>query len=376
MTLSAPSMVNSTYALPKKIPQLDRLRGMAILSVVIVHSIHSGPFAAIARQGWVGVDLFFVLSGFLITGILWDTRDDNKYFSRFYGRRILRIWPAYLLLLAFVFCIIPFLKLVVGRRLLEIPSENVASWQYLLMIQNFLPQKLASSSFLIATWSLAVEEQFYLVWPLVIRYAARGFALPGLIICFLCAPVVRVVATHYGISPVAIYMNPLTHGDGLLCGAAIAIWIRTTTLKRRTLMLSGIGLLLAGLLLFLPIHPTESMSHHWSPFVFTGIALISTGLLLVALVSEHTGHVLHRFVFMNRQLAFFGYISYSLYLYHIVVLRFAGSEKLIAKLDRWHHPDLTATLMLMFGIGLSILLAWTSRVTIEAAALSRKGLFG
>jgi peptidoglycan/LPS O-acetylase OafA/YrhL len=368
--------LSSTYVLPKVIPQLDRLRGMAILLVVLVHSAHAGAFAGIAQQGWVGVDLFFVLSGFLITGILWDTRNDKKYFSRFYGRRMLRIWPAYLLLLFFVFGIIPLLKWVVGGQLLDIPSGNVALWKFLLMIQNLFPKELASSTFLTVTWSLAIEEQFYLVWPLVIRYASRGVVLPCLIVCAVCAPLVRIVAAHCGLAPLAIYMNPLTHGDGLLCGAAIAIWIRTTRLKRSTLLLTGVVLFLAGLLIFLPTHPTQGISHHWSPFVFTGIALLSTGLLLVALVSEHTGHFLHRFVFMNRELAFFGFISYSLYLYHLAVLRFTESHKLIAKLDRWHRPDLTGALLLLFGIGLSVLLAWTSRVTIEAAALSKKGLFG
>jgi peptidoglycan/LPS O-acetylase OafA/YrhL len=100
--------LNSEYQLSRAIPQLDRLRGLAILLVLICHaaSVLPDPFAGLARQGWVGVDLFFVLSGFLITGILWDTRESKRYFGRFYGRRVLRIWPVYLLLLTLAFLII------------------------------------------------------------------------------------------------------------------------------------------------------------------------------------------------------------------------------------------------------------------------------
>lgn len=373
--------LDSPYQLPRQIPQLDRLRGMAILMVLV---FHAGlvfplpvPLDGIAYQGWIGVDLFFVLSGFLITGILWDTRDAQKYFGRFYGHRILRIWPAYTLLLIFAFCIVPLSRLIVGGLLSRAPDEPLEVWPYLLMIQNFFAKSLRASIILSVTWSLAVEEQFYLVWPAVIRHASRRLVLPCLFAGIALVPILRIWAMHQGISEFVIYANPLTHGDGLLCGSAAAIWLRLFKPRRRTLLLMGSSLLLAGLAIFVPVHPLHDASvQTWSPLVFTSVALTSTGLLLVALVSENLGLTLHRFLFMNRPLAFLGFISYGLYLYHFSILRLIVSEELQRRLDWWHRPYLTQCLMAVFGLGLCILTAWISRVTLERFALSKKRIFG
>jgi peptidoglycan/LPS O-acetylase OafA/YrhL len=366
------------YQLSRSIPQLDRLRGLAILLVLIFHAEPVVPtvLVGVAHQLWLGVDVFFVLSGFLITGILWDTRDGKSYFGRFYGRRVLRIWPAYLLMLIFAFLAMPLLKMIAGGPLTEIPKETLRPWPYLLMIQNLFAKALASSAILAVTWSLAIEEQFYLVWPAAIRYASRGVALPLLLGSLLVAPLLRIWAMHCGVPQVAIYYNPLTHGDGLLCGAIIAIWLRSARPKRGTLMFLGTALLLGGIGLFLLKRPPHVTSQYCSPLVFTAVALLSTGLLLVALVSENAGQLLHRFFFMNRTLAFLGFISYSLYLYHFFLFRLGVSEKLLARLDRWNYPNTTHLLMLVCGLGLSILLAWISRVTLERAALSKRGVFG
>ncbi len=133
--ISAESLaLNSPYELPQKIPQLDRLRGFAILLVLICHvgPILPAPLSSVALQGWIGVDLFFVLSGFLITGILWDTRSKKRYFRRFYGHRILRIWPAYTLLLVFAFCAVPLLKEAVGGVVLQVRVNRSDSGHFYL----------------------------------------------------------------------------------------------------------------------------------------------------------------------------------------------------------------------------------------------------
>ena len=377
--ISAQSLtLNSPYELPQKIPQLDRLRGLAILLVLICHvgPVLPAPLSSVALQGWIGVDMFFVLSGFLITGILWDTRDGKRYFRRFYGHRVLRIWPAYTLLLLFAFCIVPILKGTVGGLALQVRKEPLGLWAYLLMIQNLFPKLLASSMILHATWSLAIEEQFYLVWPAVIRYLSRRVALPCLLAGILIAPCLRIWAMSLGFPQVAIYMNPLTHGDGLLCGAIIAIWLRSARPKRGTLLIAGAGLLLTGLALFLVLNPTHIISRYCSPLVYTAVAILSSGLLLVSLVSENTGGFLHRFFFMSGTLSFLGFISYSLYLYHGFAVLLGINEKFLRMLNLWHHPGLTQSLMLTVCLGVSILLAWTSRVTIERYALSKKSIFG
>jgi len=378
LTPTAPLDLESEYRLPRQIPQLDRLRGLAILLVLIFHLVHVAPgfLDGIVRQGWIGVDLFFVLSGFLITGILWDTRESKVYYRRFYGRRVLRIWPAYLLILSAVFCIIPLLEWSVGGLALSIPREPMGVWVYLLFVQNFKANLLHSSLFLGMTWSLAVEEQFYLIWPAVIRFVSRRVVLPCLIVGFLVSPLIRLWAINHGFSTASIYFNPLTHGDGLLCGAVVALWLRSAKPKRKTLLLAGSIFLITGLAVFAPLHPQSSASGHYSPLVFTSVALASTGLLLVALVSENLGSYLHRAFFMNRTLSFLGFISYSLYLYHLPVSRIVVSDKLAARLDWWHSPHLTECLLTICGIGFVILLAWISRKTLEQWALSKKGLFG
>jgi peptidoglycan/LPS O-acetylase OafA/YrhL len=364
--------------LPAKIPQLDRLRGLAILLVLFCHVAPALPAACYtwAIRGWIGVDLFFVLSGFLITGILLDTRDDKRYFGRFYGRRVLRIWPAYTLLLVFAFCVIPLLKATVSGLTLQVRPEPIGLWAYLLMIQNFFAAPLGSSVTMQATWSLAIEEQFYLVWPVLIRYAPRWVVLSCLLASLILAPCIRIWAMSLGVSQIAIYMNPFTHGEGLLYGALVAICLRVAKPARRTMLYAGVALFSMGLVLFVLLNPNHITNIYNSPFVFTSVALFSTGLLLVALVSENLGRFLHRFFFMNRTLLFLGFISYSLYLYHGFVILLCVNQKLVNRLDLLHDPRLTEVLMVAFGLGLSILLAWISRITIERTALSWKSIFG
>lgn len=369
--------LNSYYRLPKVIPQLDRLRGLAIVMVLVYHIEPAIPhfFVAFTNSLWIGVDVFFVLSGFLITGVLWDSRTSHGYFRHFYGRRLLRIWPAYLSLISFAFCIVPIWKYVVGGPLMGIPKEPLGLWVYMLMVQNLYPRLLASSVILAVTWSLAIEEQFYIVWPAVIRFASSRRILPCLFAAIFLSPIIRVLSMRYGFSQFAIYSNPLTHGDGLLCGAIIAVWLRSSNPKRRTLLMLGGALFLVGLAAFLSAQPPHVMSQYCSPLVFTSVAIFSSGLLLISLVSENLGSIAHRFIFMNPMLSFFGFISYGLYLYHYIITKIGMSEKLLQIVDRWHQPILTHALMVTGASGISILLAWGSRVTIERIALSKKGLF-
>src|SRR3984885_11738011 len=150
-----------------RIPQLDAVRGLAVLSVLL-HNTDvdpAFPLGFIAANGWMGVDLFFVLSGFLITGILVDTKNSDGYFRNFYVRRCLRIWPLYYSLLFFMFVIVRFLSQSEFQAVVQTSSPW---WAFPLFLQNFLlPISTNAAGPLGVTWSLAIEEQFYLVWPLV-----------------------------------------------------------------------------------------------------------------------------------------------------------------------------------------------------------------
>jgi peptidoglycan/LPS O-acetylase OafA/YrhL len=184
----------------RRIVSLDGLRGLAILMVML---FHFGQF----RFGWTGVDLFFVLSGFLITGILLDTRDAQNYFGAFYMRRLLRIAPLYYFSLLVIF--------------FAFRPEGLP-W-YALYAQNWLSLSIPEATHF---WSLAVEEQFYLVWPcvvymcgaerVVLRISAAGIvASNGLRFALL---------SH--VSHGVVYTNPFTRMDALLWGAACACLLR------------------------------------------------------------------------------------------------------------------------------------------------------
>jgi peptidoglycan/LPS O-acetylase OafA/YrhL len=156
----------------------------------------------------------------------------------------------------------------------------------------------------------------------------------------------------------------------------VALWLRWARPKRGTLLVVGL-VLLAGSLAYFLTHVPEAISFRYgSPFVFTNVALLSTSLLLIALVSENTGRLVHRFFFMSGWLSFLGFISYGLYLFHFFFTRAAIAPPVVARFDRWHHPYFTQWALELAAIAFSILLAWISRVTLERAALSKKGMFG
>src|SRR5271163_4433997 len=191
----------------QRLRQLDAVRGFAVL-VVFVHNIDIYPslhLGLIASNGWMGVDLFFVLSGFLITEILVDTKKSEGYFKNFYARRCLRIWPLYYAALLFMFVIVPSLRPSEAHTVFD--ARSAPWWSYLFFIQNFLvPIPSSATGLLGVTWSLAVEEQFYLVWPLVVRFF-NARQLCKIAITVVCvSPALRFYLSLHGVN---IYSNTL-----------------------------------------------------------------------------------------------------------------------------------------------------------------------
>ena len=159
--------------------ELDGVRGIAILMVLVFHAFMfslnpmTGWISKLASYGFAGVDLFFVLSGFLITGILLKAKGRPGYFRNFYAKRALRIWPLYYLLLLLSFGLVPFLILrihvdasIVGLALPQSHSALV----YVFLLQNIWYGGKLGPPTLAMTWSLAIEEQFYLVWPWLVLW--------------------------------------------------------------------------------------------------------------------------------------------------------------------------------------------------------------
>ena len=181
------------------------------------------------KAGWAWI-LFFVLSGFLITGILLDAKKSDGYFKNFYARRCLRIWPLYYALLLFMFVIVPVLRPSEGHTIFE--PRSSPWWAFPIFLQNFLlPIPTMATGALGVTWSLAVEEQFYLVWPLVVRFF-NASQLRKIAIAVICvSPVLRF---YLSLHHVNIYSNTFCRLDGLMAGAPPALVIRSVSLLRQS----------------------------------------------------------------------------------------------------------------------------------------------
>jgi peptidoglycan/LPS O-acetylase OafA/YrhL len=320
-TLHSISRMEKTRSRTGWIPALDGIRGLAILMVMLFHYSteldRSKPWERLAGfvsgYGWSGVDLFFVLSGFLITGILLDSRGAGNYFSSFYMRRVLRIFPAYYISLGLVFFVLSGVG-ANGARLLPSVHDR---WMYLFYVQNWVgifhyPGQVILTPY----WSLAVEEQFYLLWPLVVaRFAGKRLLRVIGAVCVL-ALLLRYGCMAGGVSPQAIYANTFTRMDSLLIGAACAAVVREPSQIAR-LRRHARWLWLAPVVPFLGVQLISSPYVTVNPLVqgigFTVIALSYAGLLLSSVLD---GNVVLQGVLNSRPLRALGKYSYAAYLWH------------------------------------------------------------
>jgi peptidoglycan/LPS O-acetylase OafA/YrhL len=213
------------------LPALDGLRGLAVLAVIAFHlcavPIASGAAwrlaGGVASVGWLGVELFFVLSGCLITGILLDTRDGARPLATFWARRALRIAPLYFALLAVAFVLIP--TLVPALRQSHPRFLDAAPWYATFLTNVALARSHGMAAFGTGhLWSLAIEEQFYLVWPLVVlRATPRALARVTLAL-FGLGVLARAALRLTGVTDAyETYVLTPTHLDGLLAGALLAL---------------------------------------------------------------------------------------------------------------------------------------------------------
>ena len=325
--------------MPSRIPQLDAVRGLAIL-VVMLHNIspkyplfHSDK---LFTDGWMGVDLFFALSGLLITGILLDTKQSAGYFKNFYIRRCLRIWPLYYSLLFFMFVVVRFLNPSEYHVVVQTSSPW---WVFLLFLQNFLlPISTNAAGPLGVTWSLAIEEQFYLVWPVVVRFCSFA-QLRRLAVAEIClSPALRY---YLSLHRVDLYTNIFCRLDGLMAGALLALLIRSENfVPSKILKRAWILLLIAAPLAFL----TEALHARWIVFSFT--ALGSAAFICVAMFSERKWL---QTIMTNRFLIYTGTISYGLYLLHKIPIAMVQ----VLHLDR--HPYLPLPIIFVMSYFLAAL---------------------
>ena len=221
--------------LPAHLPALDGLRALAVF-VVVQHNLSAlqGDQGLLVRQlenmlhrGWMGVQLFFVLSGFLITRILLDTQQSPQYYGSFYSRRALRIFPLYYVVLIGLFLVVPGLWHMPALLAEDAPaSRQIWLWFYL---SNWTGARGfgGGSAPVFHFWSLAVEEQFYLLWPLVVHRCTPRRLMQVCAGVVVAAMLCRAIELMLGSSPQAIYTSTLSRMDALALGAMVAAWLRS-----------------------------------------------------------------------------------------------------------------------------------------------------
>ena len=299
----------------RHIPELDGIRGLAVLMVFLLHYWGGASFknpvihstGVLVSGGWAGVSLFFVLSGFLITGIIWDDHDNPGWWKNFYARRVLRIFPLYYLCVLLV--LITALFAGAGTMVLH------RIWVLVFYLQNAIDIPSYGSSLGTAhLWSLAVEEQFYLIWPLIVsrcpdRQVARAVCVGIFLLSLLCR--FTMFLTH-GL-PLFVSLIFVRWGE-LSMGCYLALSYHNPHRWQRLYRVSRIAFpILLVITLWAGFHrgtfsTVKMQSLAWG---VTLAGLLSGGLLVLALNNRYVGAI-----FRNSALRRLGTISYGFYLFH------------------------------------------------------------
>jgi peptidoglycan/LPS O-acetylase OafA/YrhL len=326
----APTSVAET-----RILTLDGVRAIATISVVLSHYVGEVPHGITAfATGAIAVDVFFVLSGFLIGRQSLINRDAANFYQVFYARRFLRTIPSYLLVMAIVIT-----ALFVTGNLSG--AEPVPWWSYFVFVQNFFMASHGSIGveWLLPTWTLAVEEQFYLIAPTIIIFLPARFVVPVAAAVFALATGYRLQMAATGVSPSHFLPLLVARADALAAGVIVAaLWFRLRTDRRFDKILEIaplailVGFFVAGL-----AFGTEGLTATW---FHTVIALAGAAFILRATVTPEAVRWLEA-----RWLRFFADNSYSIYLVHLPI----GAAVHGVLLDT--HPDIGSPA----GIGATLL---------------------
>ncbi|MEN8446228.1 MAG: acyltransferase [Cyanobacteria bacterium J06555_13] len=353
--------------LKKHFPELDGIRGIAALMVMVFHYLENKQsvlaeaippeLLKLSALGQTGVDLFFVLSGFLITRILLRSKSQEKFFSIFYARRSIRILPLYYFYLILVLLILPVLS---GEELPQFWGEG--HWYWWVYLQSFSQTFNWSWVGPRFYWTLAVEEHFYLVWPFLVYFLPRKQLVITSIFLIVGSFLLRLVMLMHDYE---VFYFTLTRLDALSLGALLAVFepqILTQKRSNRNFFLSAffiVGIPLAAIFAI-----AAGQGELWVLAVkYPMTALVYTALIGFAITS--TNDSLFRKICESRPLCFIGGISYGLYIYH--TLCFKWFDQLL--------PDQNPLLLLPFAFLFSGLVAWLSFQLLEKPFLRLKRFF-
>lgn len=311
----------------RHMPALDGLRGLAVGLVLFQHFFHGvdkGPAFAdsvvfgLASRSWMGVDLFFVLSGFLITGILWDQKGSERYFKNFYARRALRIFPAYYALLALAYFGLPLLGHPAAQEFIaDSRADQLWHWSYLSNFRIAWLGEWYHHHVPNVFWSLAIEEQFYLCWPLVVAACSRRALVLLSVLLFVLALGLRMaLALDPDVTWVSSFVLTPTRMDGLVLGALLAMLLRSGISLGRSRRGAWIVAALTSVpLIALSLQRSEGWRDLPVQSLRFSLVALGFGALLWLSVTGDEQSRLQR-IFRCRPLRFLGKYSYALYLWH------------------------------------------------------------
>ena len=309
------------------VPALDGVRGLAILLVLFFHFLQISGSSTVVRLiqkswgfGWMGVDLFFVLSGFLITGILFDAKQRSPsashYFRNFYARRTVRIFPLYFAFLALFLLVLP---RVLGQTHVQLfGAPPVPQWWYWLYVYNWhsAPHDPATFSHTLGvTWSLCIEEQFYLVWPAVVLLCSARGLLRACVAVVAMSLLWRLGCVMLGYVGLQTDIWSFARMEGLATGAALAVMLRTRDL--RPLVKPAWALVVLVPVLTVGLNVLDGSlrdSKVYRVVGYTTLAAMFGSLLLVTITSPSTSPLV-RF-FSSGVMRTLGKYSYAIYLFN------------------------------------------------------------
>ncbi len=318
-----------------RILELDGLRGLAIALVILFHvqlmfPARSPLLGKAMLFGWSGVDLFFVLSGFLIGGILLDHRETENYFSTFYARRFFRIVPVYFAVVVLYF-LVAHLGVIRDEVFYNV-GQPMPWYTYLSFTNNlWIARHDTMAMFLPVSWSLAVEEQFYLTLPLTIRFLPRRAVLPFVSSVALLGAGFRAWACWHGlVTQNQAYVLPFFRADALLIGVICAVLVRDRRCVawlegHRWALLAAASALAVTIIRVGTALPAEGATPRTPLMIFglTLVAIFYATLLLMAVVRPYAP-ISAALCF--RPLRFLGNVSYCVYLLHEGILNVFAKE--------------------------------------------------
>ncbi|MDB4956921.1 MAG: acyltransferase 3 [Myxococcales bacterium] len=347
------------------IGELDGLRGIAIL-LVMIHRMYPDARGTPwwIEGGWIGVDLFFVISGFLIAGILIDTRQDPDYFRNFYARRVLRIFPLFYLLVVGMF---------VGFSALDhgafVGQAGSPLW-YVLQLGN-VPESLLGRDppyWIAPVWSLAIEEQFYLTFPLVVR-AIDPRRLPSWLAAFAIAALATRIATAALVPDRERiqYLFTLCRLDTIAAGCLLAIFVRTARFEALRHKLPGpVGLIAAASAVIAVATHLDRTTMFGRTFGYSVVAVGCSAVLLLVVLHRDDARTA---ILRNAPLRYLGKLCFGLYLLH------RPADTIVRAVADRLGADVTSLGWLPVKIAFAVGLATISWFTFEQRFLGMKHRF-